>query len=123
MISGLPVCFILAASDPRGLRMRPSAAWALAMEVPLVPTLHREAGYAFEMVMFDCQEPRHVHVKGNGRAGAKFWLAPGIEIATPGGYNPREVAQVRRIIQANLATMIRRWDEECARVQASEEAR
>ncbi len=88
-----------------------------------MPTLHREAGYVFEMVVFDCREPRHVHVKGNGKGSAKFWLVAEIEMATPGGYNPHEVAQVRRIMQANLAAMIQRWDEECARVRAEEDGR
>ena len=88
-----------------------------------MPTLHREAGYLFEMVMFDCREPPHIHVKGNGKGGAKLWLVPGIEVATPGGYDPHEVAQVRRITGANLAAMTRRWDEECAKVRAEEDGR
>ena len=88
-----------------------------------MPTLHREAGYTFVMVMFDCQEPRHTHVKGNGKGGAKFWLEPAIEMASPGRYNQHELIHIRRIIHENLATMIQKWDEECARVQAEGDAR
>lgn len=83
-----------------------------------MPTLHAEAGYIFEMVMFDCRERRHAHVRGNGKGGAKFWLEPTIEVASPGGYNAHEVRQIERIIEDNLAKMIVRWDEECARVEA-----
>jgi hypothetical protein len=38
----------------------------------VVPTLHREAGYAFRFRASDQGEPPHVHVEGNG--DAKFWL-------------------------------------------------
>ncbi len=88
-----------------------------------MPTLNIEAGYIFEMVMFDCQERRHAHVRGNGKGGAKFWLEPRIEIASPGRYNAHEVRQVERIIRANLAKMVARCDEECARVEAERSAR
>jgi len=79
-----------------------------------VPTLHHEAGYIFEMVMFDCEERRHAHVRGNGRGGAEVWLEPTVEIASPGGYDDHESRQIRRIIEDNLARMIRKWDDECA---------
>jgi hypothetical protein len=49
-----------------------------------VPTLHKAAGYVFEMMMFDCQEGGSAHVRGNGKSGAKFWLEPAIEMASPG---------------------------------------
>lgn len=92
-------------------------------EVQSVPTLHKEAGYVFEMVMFDCQERRHAHVRGNGKSGAKFWLEPAVEMASPGRYNENELKQISRIIRENLATMTQRWDDECARVQAEGTAR
>jgi Domain of unknown function (DUF4160) len=88
-----------------------------------VPTLHRQDGYVFEMAMHDCAERPHAHVKGNGRGGAKFWLEPTIEMASPGRYNERELSQIRRIIQENLAKMVRKWNEECGRVQAERNAR
>ena len=88
-----------------------------------MPTLHKEAGYVFEMVMFDCQERRHAHVRGNGKSGAKFWLEPIVEMASPGRYNENELKQISRIIRENLATMTQRWDDECARVQAEGAAR
>lgn len=84
----------------------------------MLPTLHAEAGHIFEMVMFDCQERRHAHVRGNGRSGTKVWLEPQIEVASPGGYNAHEVRQMERIIKDNLAKMVAKWDEECARPDA-----
>jgi hypothetical protein len=88
-----------------------------------VPTLHREAGDTFAMVMFDRRERRHAHVKGNGKGGAKIWLEPSIEMASPGRYTRHELARILSIIRENLATMIRKWDEECAQVQAGGNAR
>jgi hypothetical protein len=82
-----------------------------------VPTLHAEEGYAFEMVMRDCLERPHVHVRGNGRGGAKLWLEPAIGMASPGRYNDHQLGGIRRIIRVNLAKLIGKWDEECARVQ------
>ncbi len=87
-----------------------------------MPTLHREAGYTFAMVMFDCRERRHAHVKGNGKGGAKTWLEPSIEMASPGRYDRHELAHILSIIQENLATMIRKWDDESAEVQAGGDA-
>ncbi len=92
-------------------------------EVKSVPTLHKEAGCVFEMVMFDCQERRHPHVRGNGKSGAKFWLEPIVEMASPGRYDENKLKQISRIIRENLATMTQRWDDECARVQAEGAAR
>lgn len=83
-----------------------------------MPILHAEAGYIFTMVMYDCQERRHAHVQGNGKGGAKFWLEPEIEVASPGRYNAHEVSQIQRIIRDNIEKMIAKWDEECARVEA-----
>lgn len=88
-----------------------------------MPTLHLEAGYVFEMVMRDCEEPRHVHVKGNRKGGAKFWLSPDVEQGSPGGYNEHELGKIRKIIRDNLATMITKWDQECARIMAKGKTR
>jgi hypothetical protein len=88
-----------------------------------VPTLHRQDGYVFEMVMQDCVEKRYAHVKGNGKGGAKFWLTAEIELVSPGRYNEHELSQIRRIMRANPANMIAKWDEECARAQSEGTAR
>ena len=74
------------------------------------------------MVMYDCLERRHVHVKGNGKGGAKFWLEPEVAIASPGQYNRHELSQIYNIIQNNLAKIIQEWDKECARLQSERSA-
>jgi hypothetical protein len=75
------------------------------------------------MVMLDCREPPPAHVKGNGKGGAKVWLEPSIETASPGRDTRHELAHILRIIRENLATMIQKWDEECAQVQVGGNAR
>ena len=82
-----------------------------------MPTLLRKGGFFFEMVMYDCREPKHVHVKGNGKGGAKFWLEP-FEVESPGRYNENELSKIRKIIEDNMALLIQKWEEECARVKS-----
>ena len=99
--------------------MREPPPWTPAggAQIPL-PTLLEKAGFVFYMVMFDCREPRHVHVSrgGDRRAAAKFWIDP-IGIETPGRYNDRDVAKIARLITDNQALLMRRWDEECRRAK------
>lgn len=78
-----------------------------------MPTLHIEDGFAFFIVMFDCRERPHVHVKGNGKGGGKLWLVPAVELASPGQYNERELAGIRRIVRDSLSRIVWRWHEEC----------
>lgn len=74
-----------------------------------VPTIHREAGYAFRFRASDRGEPPHVHVEGNdGRA--KFWLADR-RLARSRGYNPRQLAQIEAIIAERADQWLRRWHE------------
>jgi len=83
-----------------------------------MPTLLEIAGFVFYMVMFDCREPRHVHVSrgGDRRAPAKFWIDP-VGLETPGRYNDRDLAWIARLIVEYQALLIRRWDEECERAK------
>jgi len=85
-----------------------------------MPTLLDIAGFVFYMVMFDCQEPRHVHVarRGDRRAPAKFWIDP-IRLETPGRYNSRDLARIARLIEEHQPILVRRWDEECERARES----
>ena len=80
-----------------------------------MPTLIRKAGYIFTMVMYDCAEPKHVHVKGNGRSGAKIWLEP-IEVDSPGRYNDNEIKEIVRMAWESRGILVQRWNEECARM-------
>ncbi len=81
-----------------------------------VPELHREGGYIFVMVMHDCNERAHCHVKGGKGGNAKFWLRPGVALARAGTYREHELSKIEGIVRANIAKMLERWDEECAKV-------
>ena len=75
--------------------------------ISAVPTLHREAGYAFRFRMNDRSEPPHVHVEGNG-GHAKFWL-DGPRLQDSAGYNRRQLKQIARIVQAHAGEFEARW--------------
>jgi hypothetical protein len=74
-----------------------------------VPSIHREAGYAFRFRANDRGEPPHVHVEGNG-GRAKFWLATRSLVGSR-GYNQRQLAQVGSIVEAKADEFLRRWHE------------
>ena len=78
-----------------------------------MPTLLRVGPHTFFIVLHDCAEPRHVHVKGGGRGEAKFWLEPAVEQAATRGYTGRELLRIERQIRDHRAALIRRWNEAC----------
>jgi hypothetical protein len=78
-----------------------------------MPTLLRVGPYQFYMVMFDCRERMHVHVKGGGRGEAKFWLVPDIGLAAHRGYTSRDLVRIEAIIQENRETLVKRWLDVC----------
>ena len=72
-----------------------------------VPTIHREAGYAFRFRANDRSEPPHVHVEDNG-GRAKFWL-PDAGLARSEGYNRRQLAAIQLIVAENAERWLRQW--------------
>ena len=52
-------------------------------------------------------EPAHVYVE-SGDGHAKFWLDP-VSLAKSDGYNPREIARIRRLVDAHRAEPRERW--------------
>ncbi|MEO8510042.1 MAG: DUF4160 domain-containing protein [Chloroflexota bacterium] len=74
-----------------------------------MPTIYREAGYAFRFRANDRDEPPHVHVEGNG-GRAKIWLADS-GVARPGRYNPRQLAQIEAIVEEHAHDFLRTWHE------------
>lgn len=72
-----------------------------------VPTLLREAGYAFRFRASDRKEPPHVHVEGQG-GHAKFWL-DGPRLQDSAGYNRRQLAQVAGIVEAHAEEFAEKW--------------
>jgi len=78
-----------------------------------MPTLLRTGPYTFFIVLRDCSEPRHVHVRGGGRGEAKYWLDPAVELAASRGYTGRELVRIERDIRGHSGALARRWDEVC----------
>jgi len=62
-----------------------------------MPTVQDILGpYRLYFYSFDCNEPRHVHVRRE-RMTCKFWLEP-IGLANNFGFTARELNQIRAII-------------------------
>ena len=78
-----------------------------------MPTLLKVGPYQFFMVMFDCIERPHVHVRGGSIGEAKFWLVPTVSLATSWGYTAREVARIRQIVARNAEDLIDQWLRTC----------
>ncbi len=78
-----------------------------------MPTLLEVGQYKLFIVVHDCLERRHVHVKGGGRGEAKYWLDPVVEQAATRGYTGRQLTRIERLIRQHRGTLVRRWDEAC----------
>ena len=77
-----------------------------------MPTVQDIPGpYRFYFYSFDCNEPRHVHVRRE-RMTCKFWLEP-VELAQNHGFTARELNQIRAIIQEELSKIQEAWSEHC----------
>jgi hypothetical protein len=77
-----------------------------------VPSIKDIAGpYRFYFYSFDCNEPRHVHVRRD-KMVCKFWLEP-LELCSNHGFAAKELTTIRDHIRANLAKMIEAWNEHC----------
>ena len=77
-----------------------------------MPRIKDIAGpYRFYFNSFDCNEPRHVHVRRD-KMVCKFWLEPS-ELCSNHGSAARESTAVRELLHANLAKIIEAWNEHC----------
>jgi len=77
-----------------------------------VPTIPGIAGpYRFFFYSFDCNEPRHVHVRRD-KAVCKYWLDP-VALASKSGFKQKELNRIRSIILENLNHIREAWDEHC----------
>jgi len=79
-----------------------------------MPVAHREKGYRFYFVMFDLNEPAHIHVDKQGKT-AKFWLSP-LKIAKNHGYRTHELNEIESIIHSNIQKLLSIWIVERARL-------
>lgn len=78
-----------------------------------MPTLLRIGPYRFFMVMFDCVERPHIHVRGGSTGEGKLWLVPSVSLATTWGYTAQELARIRLIVVRNAEVLIDRWLRTC----------
>lgn len=78
-----------------------------------MPTLLRVGPYQFYIVMFDCRERMHVHVKGGGRGGAKFWLVPSVSRAAHRGYTAIDLSKIEALLVEHRQTLVERWLDVC----------
>ena len=67
--------------------------------------------YRFFFFSFDCNEPKHVHVQRE-RFVCKFWLDP-LDLSKNYGFAPKELAEIRRLIQFHQSKIAEAWYEHC----------
>lgn len=77
-----------------------------------MPTISGIPGpYRIFFYSLDCNEPIHIHVQRE-RMVCKFWIDP-VELAKNRGFTPRELNQIRFIIEMNLELIRSAWHEHC----------
>ena len=77
-----------------------------------MPTVKGIPGpYRFFFYSFDCNEPKHVHVRRES-AVCKFWLEP-VALGQNHGFSARELNVVRSYIHEHLTLVLEAWDEHC----------
>ena len=67
--------------------------------------------YHFFFYSFDCNEPRHVHVRRE-RMMCKFWLEP-VVLSFNEGFSPPELNRIRKLILDHYQRIVEAWDEHC----------
>jgi hypothetical protein len=67
--------------------------------------------YRLFFYSFDCDEPKHIHVQRD-KMVCKFWLEP-IHFGKNGGFSPKELNVIRKLIGINLQTIHEAWHEHC----------
>jgi hypothetical protein len=78
----------------------------------LMPTVKDIPGpYRIFFCSFECNEPLHVHVQRETMT-CKFWLEP-LELARNQGFAPRELNEIRWLIDSNMLRIKEAWHEHC----------
>jgi hypothetical protein len=77
--------------------------------MPTVPSI--PGPYRLFFYSFDCNEPKHVHVKRE-RMVCKFWLEP-VALSFNEGFAPAELNRIRRLIVDYRHNILEAWDEHC----------
>lgn len=78
-----------------------------------MPTVRGIPGpYRFFFYSFDCDEPRHIHVRRE-RKVCKFWLEP-VVLSANNGFSAKELNRIRKLIHDNMDRILEAWNEHCA---------
>jgi hypothetical protein len=78
-----------------------------------MPTVRNVSGpYRLFFYSFDCNEPKHVHVRRE-RMACKFWLDP-VVMSFNDGFPPTELNRIRRLIVEHHRKILEAWDEHCS---------
>lgn len=86
--------------------------WTRTREAAALPTVPGIPGpYRFYFYSFDCNEPKHVHVRRD-QASCKFWLEP-LALASNNGFSAQELNRIRKMVFENLDRIREAWDEHC----------
>lgn len=67
--------------------------------------------YRFYFYSFDCNEPKHVHVRRERRS-CKYWLSP-VSLSANDGFPTNELSKIRRLVVDNLEQIEEAWNEHC----------
>lgn len=74
------------------------------------PTVHREGPYRFSFFANEGNEPPHIHVSRD-RAQAKFWLQPGVSLASAIGFTSAELRRIQTICEQQRLRFLEAWSE------------
>jgi hypothetical protein len=74
-----------------------------------MPTVLRSGPYRFFFYSADSAEPPHVHVERDS-SEAKFWLDP-VRLEDNQGFGRHELNGIRKIVEENVANLLRCWNE------------
>ena len=73
----------------------------------MAPTIFRDGSFRF--FFFSREEARmHVHVSPPD-GEAKFWLSPGLALATNSGLSPRQINEAQELVAAHLEEIANAW--------------
>lgn len=74
-----------------------------------MPTVLRIGRHRFFFFSNEGNEPPHIHVE-TAENYAKFWLQP-VALARSIGYNPKELRELRELVDERKSLFLRRWHE------------
>ncbi len=77
--------------------------------MPTVPGI--TGPFRFFFYSFDCNEPRHVHVRRDKKV-CKFWLEP-VVLSKNNGFSAKELNRIRKLIFEHLNDLVAAWEEHC----------